>query len=302
MTTFVHAPAKLNLDLRILGRRPDGYHEVRTLLQSIELHDTLSFRRRPGPMTVRSRARGVPVDRANLVWRAACALWTASGHTGVPRDIAITIQKRIPTAAGLGGGSSDAAGALRGLSELWEIECDRWFLRQIASRIGSDVPYFLEGGAALGRGRGEQIRCLADAPTLWVVLAQPPFGVSTADAYRWAGAPVVRAQKSVNRPNPLPRGWRTALGSLHNDLQPVVAARHPEVGEMVDRLWSKGADLAAMTGSGSTVFGVFRREGAARNARLAIRRPGWRTQLSRTVTRPEFIRMTAVVARKPGMR
>lgn len=293
MTTFVRAPAKINLDLRILGRRPDGYHEIRTLLQSIDLHDTLSFRRRPGPLTVRCRDDHVPNDRANLVWSAASALWLAGGQTGVPSDVAITIRKRIPTAAGLGGGSSDAASALRGLAKLWGLPLDVRGLQRVAAQVGSDVPYFLEGGTALGRGRGERIRRLEEIEPWWVVLAQPPFGVSTADAYRWVGA-TGRKAKLTRRSGPLPRGWRADFRLLDNDLEPVVAIRHPEIREMVDRLRATGAGFAAMTGSGSTVFGLFRWRASAQEARRAIRLPGWHTRLSRTITRSEFGRMGAV--------
>ena len=298
MTTTVLAPAKINLDLRVLGRRSDGFHEIVTVLQSLELHDTLSFRRRPGPMTVRIRSGEVSSDRANLVWTAACALWSASGHPDVPRDIAVTIQKRIPTAAGLGGGSSDAATALRGLSDMWGIPADIRWLRKVASRIGSDVPYFLDGGVALGRGRGERIRRLADIGPWWVVLARPSFGVSSADGYRWLDTVTGRDQRLVRRPGTLPRGWRGRLDLLGNELEPVVVGRHPEIGTMVDRLSATGAVLAAMTGSGSTVFGLFRRRAMAHAARRAIRRPGWRTILTRTIGRLEFARMTGVAGRQ----
>lgn len=293
MTITVLAPAKINLDLRLLGRRADGFHEIRTVLQSIALHDTVRVRGRTGPLTIRSRGGSVPPDRDNIMWRAACALWAASGRRGEPDGVAIMLSKRVPVAAGLGGGSSDAASALRALARLWDIRLDAGRLRRLASSVGSDVPYFLDGGTALGLGRGERIRRLAELGRWWVVLAQPPFGVSTADAYGWAGLSPTRRQVPTGSGR-LPAGWRKDLGLLGNDLEPVVASRHPAIARTVDRLEAAGARLAAMTGSGSVVFGLFRRRAAAQAARLSIRQPGWRTLVSHTTTRAEFARMTRV--------
>lgn len=291
MTYTVLAPAKINLHLRILGRRPDGFHDVCTVLQSIHLHDTLRLHRRPGPLAVRSRSRAVPDGRDNLVWRAASVLWTAIGRRGAPEGVAITIIKRIPVAAGLGGGSSDAAGALRGLCAAWEVAARDGWLRGVAARIGSDAPYCLGGGAAVARERGERLRRVADLKPLWVVLAQPSFGVSAADAYRWFDE---AGDGRRRRPSPAtPRGWRSLRG-LSNDLEPAVVERFPEAGRMLERLRRTGALRAAMTGSGSVVYGLYRRPGEARAARLAVRRAGWRTLVSRTIGRAEFARMTAV--------
>lgn len=290
MTFTVLAPAKLNLHLRILGRRPDGFHDVCTVLQSIHLHDTLRLHRRPGPLTVRSRSRAIPDGRDNLVWRAAGVLWTALGRRGAPEGVAITITKRIPVAAGLGGGSSDAAGALRGLCAVWEVAARDGWLRGVAARIGSDAPYCLVGGAAVARGRGERVRRVGALEPLWVVLAQPAFGVSAADAYRWFDEAASRRRRPAAAPL---RGWRSLRG-LSNDLEPAVVERFPEVGRMIERLRRPGALRAAMTGSGSAVYGLYRRSSEARAARLAVRRAGWRTLVSRTTGRAEFARMTAV--------
>lgn len=295
MITIVHAPAKINLDLRLLRRRPDGFHEIRTVLQSIALHDTLRVRSRPGPLTVRSRSGEVPADAENIVWRAASALWAWAGRPGDPAGAAVTITKRVPLAAGLGGGSSDAASALRGLAVVWGIRCDRPSLRRLASSLGSDVPFFLDGGTALARGRGERITRIPELGKWWVVLAQPPFGVSTADAYTWADSPSARAQRR-GADIRLPGGWRTRLVRLRNDLETPVASRHPDIAQMVARLRDRGASLAAMTGSGSVVFGLFRRRAAAQTARLSVRRARWRTRLSWTTTRAEFSRLVRVQA------
>ena len=299
MTITTHAPAKINLDLRVLGERRDGFHELRTLLQSIELHDTLSFRCRSGPMTVRCRTPGIPQDRANIVWRAACELWTTLGRQGQPRDVAVSIRKSIPVAAGLGGGSSDAAGALRGLCALWEVTPGRACLRRVAARVGSDVPFFLDGGVALASGRGEQVRQVGAVEPFWVVLALPRFGVSTASAYRWFDTDVGRLPIGSGGTR-LPRAWRCRMGTLVNDLQRVVAVRRPGLSAMVDALSAADAELAAMSGSGSAVFGLFTQRAAALAARRAARQMGWQILLSRTVGRSEFSRMTRVVRRKRG--
>ncbi|MCE2542737.1 MAG: 4-(cytidine 5'-diphospho)-2-C-methyl-D-erythritol kinase [Acidobacteria bacterium] len=294
MTFIVRAPAKINLHLRILGLRPDGYHEVLTLLQSLHLHDTLTFRPRPGPLTIHCRNPQVPAGRANLAWKAASVLWEALGRRGEPAGAAVAIRKRIPAAAGLAGGSSDAAAALRGLCTAWSVPAGAGWLHGLASEIGSDVPYFLNGGAAVARGRGERIRRVPDIEPLWVVLARPPFGVATADAYRWFDSEQPR-RSAAEQPACMPRRWRQTWQGLRNDLQPMVARRHPEVAFMVERLERTGALAAAMTGSGSVVYGLYRREPAAAAARLAVRRRGWRTILTRTTGHTEFTRQTAAV-------
>ena len=295
MTITVGAPAKINLNLRIVGRRADGFHELRTLLQSIQLHDTLVFRPRSGPMTVRSRTPGVPKDRANLVWKSAGVLWAALGRPGTPRGVAVSIRKTIPMAAGLGGGSSDAASALRGLCELWGVSPRLPWLRAVASRVGSDVPFFLQGGAAVGEGRGERIRRVGELEPFWVVLAVPRFGVSTAEAYRWFDADV-QTQPGRRPSGALPRGWRHRMGAaLGNDLQMAVASKYPEIRLMVERLSGSGAAVAAMTGSGSVVFGLYVHRSAAEKARRLARRPGWRTIVTRTANRTEFAQMTKIV-------
>ena len=178
------AHAKVNLDLRVLGTRPDGYHELRTVFQSIDLHDTLLCATRPGPFALKCRTSGVPLDESNLVWKAAAALWSAIGRPGTLSDIVISIRKEIPMQAGLGGGSADAAATLLALARLWG-GVPLPLIRDVAGGIGADVAYFLSGGTALGLGRGEEIYPLVDLPTHWVVVVQPPYGISTAEAYSW---------------------------------------------------------------------------------------------------------------------
>ena len=181
----VKAFAKINLSLRIKAKRADGFHEVQTILQALDLADRLTCQARRGPFQIACSTPRVPTDRTNLVWRAAQRLWDAAGRDGEPRDAIVTLDKRIPMQAGLGGGSSDAAAALLALRQVWKLRVADEELFAIAARLGSDVPYFFVGGTALGLGRGEEVYPLADLPRWWVVLIVPPFGVATADAYEW---------------------------------------------------------------------------------------------------------------------
>ena len=181
----IQARAKINLDLRVLGTRPDGYHELRTIFQTLDLHDTVTVARVRGALRLRGDASRMPLDRTNLAWRAAEALWQGSGRTGEQHGVEIHIVKRIPSAAGLGGGSSDAAAVLTALNEIWKLRMPVADLHGVAASLGADVPFFLVGGTALGLGRGDEIFPLADLPVSPVVVAWPDEGVSSADAYSW---------------------------------------------------------------------------------------------------------------------
>ncbi len=181
----LRAFAKINLSLRISAVREDGFHDVQTLLQAIDLFDRVKCETRRGPFEIRCDMPGVPTDHRNLVWKAAQLLWDASGRAGEPKGAIVTLQKQIPMMAGLGGGSSDAAAALIGLRRLWKLRVSDEQVHALASRLGSDVPFFLLGGTALGLGRGDELYPLANLPRYWVVLAIPPFGIATPDAYRW---------------------------------------------------------------------------------------------------------------------
>ena len=185
MRLTLRASAKINLDLRIGARRPDGYHDLSTVFQTLDLHDTLIVESRRGPFALDGDPSLMPLDSSNLAWRAAAALWQAAGKSGTARGARIRIVKRIPAQAGLGGGSSDAAAALVGLNQLWRLRLPLGDLTILAAMLGSDVPFFLVGGTAHGQGRGEQVQPLANLPRRHIVLVLPDFGVSTADAYRW---------------------------------------------------------------------------------------------------------------------
>jgi 4-diphosphocytidyl-2-C-methyl-D-erythritol kinase len=291
------AHAKVNLDLRVLGTRADGYHELRTVFQTIELHDTLTCVERPGPFLMKCRMPGIPLDETNLVWKAGAALWTALGRAGEPRDTVVTIEKAIPMQAGLGGGSADAAAALAGLGRLWG-GVPVTLLREVASAIGSDVPFFLAGGTALGLGRGEEIYPLVDLPPHWIVIIRPPFGVSTAEAYAWYDEDRTAGVKEPRELQILPVPWPTRAAQMINDLEPPVVRRHPEITTLKASLREAGAVAAAMSGSGSAVFGLFRSRIAAMRVARPFSRGGTRAFVTRTLTRAEYERRARPVAKR----
>ena len=281
----VRAFAKINLTLNILGIRADGYHEVRTTLQSVALHDTLTLVPDRGPLRLECDDPRCPTGPDNLVWRAAEHLARAARRKGALKNLRIVIRKRIPLEAGLGGGSSDAAAAIRGLSAIWRLEDRRDVLEEAAAATGSDVPFFLEGGTVLGLDRGDVIFPLVDAPSRSVVIVLPPFGVSTRDAYRWfdessAGRVTRRADgRSGGRPL--------------NHLQEVVAARHRQIAELVAALARRGALQAAMSGSGSAVFGLFDSPAAAARAATLCAREPCRSIVTRTLSRRQYRALAA---------
>lgn len=293
----VRAHAKVNLDLRVLGVRADGYHELRTVFQTIELHDTLVCSEKPGPFTLKCRNPGVPLDAGNLVWKAAAALWTALGRTGEIRDALVQIDKKIPVEAGLGGGSSDAAAALIALGRLWG-GAPVTLLREVGATIGADVPFFLSGGTALGLGRGEEIYPLVDLPPHYVVIVRPPFGVSTAEAYAWYDEDRAAGLRENREFQTLPVPWPSRAAQMVNDLEPPVLRRHQEIGALKIQLREAGATAAAMSGSGSAVFGLFRSRLAAERAVKPLSRNGARALVTRTLTRAEHERRGRAVARK----
>jgi 4-diphosphocytidyl-2-C-methyl-D-erythritol kinase len=268
----VRAHAKINRSLFVLGVRADGYHELKTVFQSLALHDTLHFEA-ADRLSLACSTSGIPLDERNLVWKAAQLVWAAAGRDGEPAGRA-RIVKRIPAQGGLGGGSADGAAALVGWNRLWATGLSPSDLAALAVRLGADVPFFLCGGTVLGLSRGDELYPLVDLPSRWVVLVSPSFGVSTPDAFRWWDED--RAARCEPR-----AGWTCV-----NDLEPPVSRRHPEVTEIRDGLTRLGAEAAVMTGSGSTVFGLFTSEEVARAASTELAARGrWQTMLTRTATR-----------------
>ena len=276
----LRAFAKINLSLRVGDLRPDGFHDVRTILQSIDLFDRVTCAARQGPFQIRCDMPGVPTDRTNLVWQAAQLLWNAAGRDGAARDTVVTLRKRIPMQAGLGGGSSDAAAALLGLRRVWKLRVPDELIHAIAVQLGSDVPFFLVGGTALGLGRGEEVYALERLPRYWVVLVIPPFGVATRDAYEWCGEHTSTSSVSL-----LPDTWLGRTTPLVNELEAPVAARYPVITQLRQEFTDRGALMSAMSGSGSTVFGVFESAGPARRAARAFNKEGAQVVVARFLAR-----------------
>ncbi len=281
--------AKINLVLRVGARGADGYHDVRTVLQSIALSDRLIARPRRGAFGLVVRGLEAPSDRTNLVWRAAELLWKHLGRAGDPSDAQLTLEKRVPAGAGLGGGSADAAAALVALNRVWRGRLPVRELARLGRELGADVPFFFMGGTAMGLGRGDDLYPLVDVRRLGVIILKPAFNVATADAYRWFDER--RPRSGGDRPAAPPPpavdvGWEARTLALGNDLEGPVSRRHRTVAEMIAACRQAGAWGAGMTGSGSAVFGLFS-EAAARAAATRLRRPGWLTIVTRTLTRRE---------------
>lgn len=259
----LNAYAKVNLALNVLGPRDDGYHDVETVLHTIDLHDAVTLREQEEGIEVRTDSPAVPADARNLVVRAAQVL---RDTFGVQRGVEIDIRKGIPVASGLGGGSSDAAITLMGLVQMWKIRLNGRGLLSLAASLGSDVPFFLEGGAALARGRGDRVSWLPPLPTTWIVLARPRVEVSTAWAYGSLDLPSVAlrpdagAMVEAMRREDLP-GVGRLLGNVFEGL---LVRTHPVVGDLKRRMLAGEAYGATLSGTGPTVFGLMANEAAAR--------------------------------------
>src|SRR5215831_3325553 len=285
----LRARAKINLDLRVLGRRADGYHELRTVFQTLDWHDTVTVSRVKGPLEIAGDASKMPLDRSNLAWRAAEALWRAAGPRRDPSGTRIAIVKRIPAQAGLGGGSSDAAATLVALNRLWNFQLTRSDLASLARPLGADVAFFLTGGTALGLGRGDEIYPLADLPGRHVVVGWSGRGVATTDAYRWMAESSAskRATPGATRTHP---GWDPEASSgWTNDLQAPVEEHRPEIRRVRRGLEAQGATVARMSGSGAAVFGLFDSKAKAAEATAFLVSKGWQAVLTRTLARGRLV-------------
>jgi 4-diphosphocytidyl-2-C-methyl-D-erythritol kinase len=297
----VRAFAKINLGLSVQGVRPDGYHELRTVFQTIAIADTLMFRSGAGAFRLRCTRGDVPVDERNLVWQAAAAFWKALGRTAALPPVSVVIRKRIPSRAGLGGGSADAAATLLALTRLWRARVPVDILERIAADLGADVPFFLCGGTALGLGRGDEVYPLADAPPQHVVVAHPAFGVSTSEAFAWydADSALRTGTAELDDVHGHPSVWRPDPARVVNDLEPSVLQRHPEIRGALRRLRAAGATAAALSGSGSAVFGLFPDALQARRAARRLEGRGWTAQATRTLTREQIAAQFVVPERAP---
>ncbi len=271
----VEGQAKINLSLDILGKRSDGYHEVAMVMQSIGLSDTLELEKLPADgqveLELAGAAAGIEADESNLAWRAA-ALLLREGQ--VHGGVRMRLTKRIPIAAGLAGGSTDAASALRGVNELYELGYDTGQLCEFGARLGMDIPFCLRGGTMLATGRGEMLRRLPDMPRTYVVLAKPPIGISTAWAYQHYDAEGAEHHPDNERlEQEIASGERKAIaGLLCNVLESVSIKKYGIISEYKQLMLQAGAMAAMMSGSGPTVFGLCPDEDTAGNVAELLRR------------------------------
>lgn len=276
-------PAKVNLELRVLGRRPDGYHELDTVFQAVDLWDELRVEP-AGKLTLTCDHPGLSTDDDNLVLRAARSL---ARRTGREAYGALQLLKSIPVRAGLGGGSSNAAAALLLLDRFWSTNLDRSELSRLGAELGADVPFFLTGGTARGQGRGDRIEPLAFVGELPLLLGFPPHGTSTAEVFRRHASRLTPPGNGVSVPLLSGLKWpgENDFGVLANDLEAVVFEDWPELKRFRDALLEVGSRAALLSGSGSTVFGVFPGCESLRTAagRLETRFPGWRILGTRAV-------------------
>ncbi|MGX7245774.1 4-(cytidine 5'-diphospho)-2-C-methyl-D-erythritol kinase [Enterococcus quebecensis] len=255
MEIIEKAPAKINLGLDALYKRNDGYHELEMIMASVDLADRLTFKLLPkNEIVVETDSSFLPVDRRNHVYQAAELLKNTFHLT---QGVKIYIEKKIPVAAGLAGGSSDCAAALRGLNRLWNLGLSLEELAELGSKIGSDVPYCIHGGTAFVTGRGEKIEFLPPMPQCWVVMVKPKMSVSTSSIFGSLSF------NSVQHPDIA--GLKQAIETddyylmtekIGNTLEDVTIKRHPVVQQIKDRMMKYGADAALMSGSGPTVFAL----------------------------------------------
>jgi 4-diphosphocytidyl-2-C-methyl-D-erythritol kinase len=250
----IPSPAKINLFLKVVGRRPDGYHEIITLLSRIGLFDTVVLAFDQPSITVDCSHPGVPEDRSNLAYQAASLFFEAlSTHDGV----AIHIHKVIPVAAGLGGGSSNAAAVLMGLNQHYGLPLKNWELTEIALKVGADVPFFLFRHVAVARGIGEDLEAYDEVPPLSVVLVCPTFEVPTAWVYKNLNLRLTNEEKNFKIPV-FDEGLSSIKDFLFNDLEQVTIKEFPEIKRIKEALLDVGAQTALMSGSGPSVFGLFK--------------------------------------------
>jgi len=273
------APAKVNYRLDVIGKRPDGYHELRMIMQRVDLCDEIQIALSDTTgIRVTCGSKGVPDGPGNIAWRAADALLKLSGRE-VGIEIAIT--KKIPVAAGLGGGSSDAATVLMGVNELLDLGLSDQRLMEIGVKLGADVPFFIFKKTALAEGIGDKLTALDEVPSLWVVLVNPGIHVSTAWVYQNLRLTTAGSLAIIPRSY---GGIEEVCDVLSNDLEPVTCARFPLLEELKELLIATGARGSLMSGSGSTVFGLFPDEKTAKAAAAEIARErGWFTAAVRTL-------------------
>ena len=279
----INAMAKINLGLDVLRRRENGYHDVKMVMQTVNIYDTLEFvKLQESKIVVKTDTMELPTDENNLIYKAAKLLYD---RCGMEEGVEITLTKRIPIAAGMAGGSTDAAAALVGLNRLFELGLSIGELKEIGVKIGADVPYCIEGGTALSEGIGEILTQLPDAPDCYVVVAKPEISVSTKYVYENLHANELKYHPDID-------GMTEAIRQgdldgvckrMENVLETVTETKYPVISQLKKLLKDAGAENSLMSGSGPTVFAIFKEEETAKKALTAVQESGLAKQSFVTV-------------------
>ncbi len=251
----IESPAKVNLFLEVLEKREDGYHNVETILETVDLFDDIILKETKEGIEIESDFPSLPLGRENLAYQAASLL---KERLKIKRGVQITLDKRIPLASGLGGGSSNGASVLLGLNRLWDLNLSYEEVFDLAREMGADVPFFLRKGRALGRGRGDELQPLPQSPTLYFVLVSLGFEVSAKWAYENLKGDLTKERRSIRMILSALKSSNTEKigNSLYNRLEEAVIPRHPQIARIKERLLELGAKGALMSGSGPSVFGI----------------------------------------------
>jgi 4-diphosphocytidyl-2-C-methyl-D-erythritol kinase len=278
----LRAPAKVNLRLEILGKRPDGYHEIKTWIYPISLADDLHIERvKTSHITISSASPELPLGEENLAYRAAALFIQESG---LPGGVRIEIIKHIPLAAGLGGGSSDAAAVLKAMNLLWETKIPLAGLMEMSARIGADCPFFVAGKAAIMGDKGERVVSYLPLLEAWMVLINPGLPLYTKQVYEQGKWGLTKQGEDTKISMP-PQQLETMGKFLRNDLEGPASELLPVIGTLKGRLREVGASGVSMTGSGPTVFGLFGTEGEARQAARDLKmEQGWVCLVAKTLS------------------
>ncbi|MCG6536167.1 MAG: 4-(cytidine 5'-diphospho)-2-C-methyl-D-erythritol kinase, partial [Syntrophales bacterium LBB04] len=247
------SPAKVNLHLSVLRKRPDGYHDIATLMQAISLYDELEFSPLPSGIVINCPGSDLPEDEGNIVYRAAK---TFLSRLSSPTGIGITISKKIPLAAGLGGGSSNAATTLMTLNEMTGGRCSKAELMEMGRELGADVPFFIFGQAAWAEGIGDRLQEASGLPRFWFLLLNPGFPVSTKMVYENLNLGLTKEEINYSMRRFEIEPGSNRIEGLHNDLEEVTLTLHPSLRRLKEFLLSCGASGALLSGSGPTIFGA----------------------------------------------
>lgn len=270
MEIIEKAPAKINLGLDVLHRRPDGYHELEMVMSSVDLSDHVLIEELPvNKIIVETNKAFLPVDQRNNVYQAALLM---KQKFDIQKGLKISVQKNIPVAAGLGGGSTDCAAALRGINRLWNLGCSLEELAQIGLEVGTDVPYCVYGSTAFIGGKGEKIEPLPTMPQCWVVLVKPRMSVSTRTVFKEVDAQNLHHPDIASLVNAIEENdYQKMIQYMGNSLEDVTGRRHPVIHQIKERMRKYGADAALMSGSGPTVFALCQQRSRAQRVYNALK-------------------------------